>query len=101
MNITKLDVLTGFDEVRIGARYLDEDGQEVKSMPASLNAFSKVRVEYESLPGWTEDISQCRSFEELPSNCQAYLRRLQELLGEDARITWVGVGNGRTDMIKM
>lgn len=93
-------MLTGFAEVKIGVRYVDEAGVEVRGMPASLNSYAKVRVEYESMPGWTEDISQCRSFDELPPNCQAYVRRLGELL-DGVQIAWVGVGNSRLDMIKM
>jgi adenylosuccinate synthase len=98
INLTKLDVLTGFQEVKIGARYQDASGQEVGHMPSSLSQFSQVRVDYETLPGWTEDISHCQSFEELPANCQAYVKRLEELLG--VPIGWVGVGNARSDMIK-
>lgn len=100
LNLTKLDVLSGFETVQIGVRYVDEAGAEVKGMPASLNTYAKVRVEYETMPGWAEDISKCRSFEELPPNCQAYVARLQELLGE-ARIRWIGVGAGRDDIIEM
>ena len=96
INLTKLDVLTGFSEVKIGARYI-HNGEEIFSMPASLNTYSDVVVEYETMPGWTEDISKCTTFEELPLNCQRYVLRLQELLGLDIR--WIGVGAGRLDMI--
>ena len=69
-------------------------------MPASIRTYGEVTVEYEHMPGWQEDISQCKTFEELPTNCQAYVRRLQELLGEPL-IRWVGVGPGRLDMIEV
>lgn len=96
INLTKLDVLTGFKEIIIGVKYLHE-GKEVLGMPASLSTFSQVQVVYETLPGWTEDISKCRSFEDLPKNCQAYVHRLEELLHK--RIRWIGVGPDRYDVI--
>lgn len=99
INLTKLDVLSGFDTVQIGVRYLHE-GKEVRGMPASISTYAQVEVEYETLPGWQEDISKCRTFEELPPNCQAYVLRLQELLA-GPRIRWIGVGNGRADLIEV
>lgn len=92
-------MLSGFETLQIGVKYLHE-GQEVKGMPASIGTYGQVSVEYETLPGWAEDISQCRTFEELPPNCQAYVLRVQELLG-GPRIRWVGVGSGRSDLIEM
>jgi adenylosuccinate synthase len=49
------------------------------------------------LLGWTEDISKCTKFEELPINCQRYVTRIEELLG--LKIRWIGVGAGRLDII--
>lgn len=96
INLTKLDVLTGFDEIKIGVKYM-YNGQEMPNMPASLSTFSKCEVVYETMPGWKEDISKCRTFEELPKNCQAYVHRLEELLHK--RIRWIGVGPDREDCI--
>ena len=96
VNLTKLDVLTGFPEIKIGKRYL-VDGKEVSGMPASLKIYSDVVVEYETLPGWTEDISKVKSFDELPANCKAYVLRLEALMGIPIR--WIGVGPGRTDIL--
>jgi adenylosuccinate synthase len=97
INLTKLDVLTGFSEVKIGKRYM-LDGKEVTGMPASLKDYAKVVVEYETMPGWTEDISKARTFEELPPNCRAYVLRLEELIGVPIR--WIGVGAGRDALIE-
>ena len=96
INLTKLDVFSGFDEIKIGTRYI-HNGQEIHEMPASLKTFSEVTVEYETLPGWKESIAKCRSFSELPTNCQAYVRRVEELIGQ--RIRWIGVGPNRADII--
>ena len=71
--MTKLDVLTGLPEIKIathykiGARVLP-DGY----MPASLEQFDQVEPVYLTLPGWTEDISKCTSFEELPNNAKRW-----------------------------
>jgi len=95
-NLTKLDVMTGLDEVKIGKGYKYKN-QVLKSMPASLKVLEGVEVEYEVMPGWKEDISKARSFEELPENAQKYVLRVQELLGVPIR--WIGVGPNRIDQI--
>ena len=97
INLTKLDVLTGFHEVKIGKRYLLK-GEEVTGMPSSLREYAQVVMEYEVMPGWTEDISKVKRFEDLPANCQAYVLRLEELIGVPIR--WIGVGPGRQDLIE-
>jgi len=96
INLTKLDVLTGFDKVRIGAKYV-RNGVEVQGMPASLSQYSEVNVVYEEMPGWKEDISKVKTFDELPTSCKNYVLRLEELLGMPIR--WIGVGAGRLDII--
>jgi len=96
INLTKIDVLTGLPEVKLGKAYKYK-GESITSMPANLTVLSDVEVEYEVLPGWTEDISGCKTFEELPENCQKYILRVQELLGIPIR--WIGVGPNRADVI--
>ena len=66
-------------------------------MPASLSQLQDVEVEFEIMPGWTEDISKCRTFDELPENCQKYILRIEELVGVPIR--WIGVGPNRLDVI--
>jgi adenylosuccinate synthase len=97
LNLTKLDILTGLKEIKIGVAYKYQ-GQVVPSVPASLDILSKVQVQYETLPGWTEDISQCKSFSDLPPNCQQYVKRVQELAGVPIR--WIGTGPKRDQMIE-
>lgn len=96
LNLTKLDVLTGFPEIQIGTKY-KLHGQEIHYMPSSLQEYAQVEVEYETMPGWTEDIAKCKTFQELPENCQRYVKRLEELLGHE--IKWIGVGPGRDEII--
>jgi len=57
LNLTKLDIFTGFEEIKIGVGYL-LDGKPLNHMPSSLEVFGKVTVVYETVPGWKEDISK-------------------------------------------
>ena len=72
-------------------------GGYLDTMPASLEVLSNVEVEYEVMPGWTEDISMIKNFADLPVNCQLYVLRVQELIGVPIR--WIGVGPNRLDVI--
>jgi adenylosuccinate synthase len=96
LNLTKIDVLTGLSEVKIAEAY-KYNGEYLTTMPASPTVLSNVQVEYETLQGWTEDMSGCRSFEELPAACQTYILRVQELIGVPVR--WIGAGPNRADVI--
>jgi adenylosuccinate synthase len=96
LNLTKVDVLTGLDEIQLGKAYKYK-GEYLTTMPASLAELGEVEVEYETLPGWTEDITRCTSFDELPANCQKYILRIQELAGVPIR--WIGVGPNRLDVV--
>ena len=96
LNLTKVDVLTGLDEIKLAKAY-KYNGTYLSTMPASLEVLSNVEVEYETMPGWKEDISGCKTFEELPLNCQRYILRVQELIGVPIR--WIGVGPNRSDQI--
>lgn len=96
INITKLDVLTGFKTIRIGVGY-DLDGEKLTFIPASLADFEKVKVEYIDMPGWEEDISKVRTFEDLPKNAQDYILKLEEIV--EVPINFIGVGVHRRDLI--
>jgi adenylosuccinate synthase len=95
--VTKLDVLTGLDQVPICVAY-DVGGVRYDEMPMSQSDFHHAKPVYENLPGWSEDISACRSFEELPANARAYILRVEELIG--ARVSTIGVGPGRDEIIE-
>jgi adenylosuccinate synthase len=96
INLTKIDVLTGLPEIKLGVAY-KHNGEYVNGMPANLTTLGDVEVEYETLPGWSEDITTCQTFDELPPNCQKYILRVQELIGIPIR--WIGVGPNRADVI--
>ncbi|MEI2776312.1 MAG: adenylosuccinate synthase [Tetrasphaera sp.] len=95
--ITKLDVLTGLETVPICVAY-DVDGVRHDEMPVNQSEFHHATPIYEELDGWWEDITGCRSFDELPANAQAYVLRVEELIG--ARVSAIGVGPARTEIIE-
>lgn len=94
--VTKLDVLTGLEKIPVCVAY-EIDGKRVEDMPQSQSDMHHTQPIYEFFPGWEEDISQCRTFEELPANAQAYILKLEELSG--TRISSVGIGPGRDQTI--
>ena len=95
--VTKLDVLTGFEQVPVCVAY-DVDGVRHDEMPAGQSDYHHATPIYEHLDGWWEDISGCRTFEELPEAAQRYVLRLEELIG--ARVSAIGVGPGREQIIQ-
>jgi adenylosuccinate synthase len=95
--ITKLDVLTGLDTVPICVAY-DVDGVRHDEMPVNQTDFHHAKPIYEEMDGWWEDISGCRTFEELPEAAQRYVLRVEELIG--ARVAVIGVGPGRDEIIE-
>ncbi len=94
--LTKLDILTGWEKIPVCVGY-DVHGTRHDTMPMSQTDFHHAVPVYEELDGWTEDISDCRSFDDLPKNTQAYVNRLEELCG--ARISGIGVGPSREQSI--
>ncbi|OKL48350.1 adenylosuccinate synthase [Boudabousia liubingyangii] len=90
--LTKLDVLTGFEQLPVCVAY-DVDGQRVEEMPDSQTDFHHAKPIYEYFPGWTEDISKAQSWEELPQNARDYVEALERLSG--CRISVIGNGPGR------
>jgi adenylosuccinate synthase len=94
--LTKLDVLTGFKQLKIGMKYLI-DGKECPSMPAHIQDLTKVQVEYITVDGWVEDIADVREYAKLPENARKYVELIEKLL--EIHITWIGVGPSRDAII--
>jgi len=94
--LTKLDVLTGLENVPICVAY-DVDGVRHDEMPMTQTEFHHATPILEELPGWWEDISGCRRFADLPANAQAYVRAVEEKSG--APVSVVGVGPGRDECV--
>ena len=96
--VTKLDVLDHFAEIPVGIAY-DLDDQRLEEMPAALEALSRVRPEYEVLPGWQKPTGGARRMADLPAEARAYLDRLQDLL--ETPIRYVSVGTRRDQIIEV
>jgi adenylosuccinate synthase len=94
--LTKLDVLSGLDTVPICVGY-EVDGRRIDEMPMTQSDVHHAVPVYEELPGWFEDLSPFRTFDELPANARAYVRRVEELTG--APVSAIGVGPGRDQTI--
>ncbi|MDR0847097.1 MAG: adenylosuccinate synthase [Lactobacillales bacterium] len=91
--LNSIDVLTGLPVVKIAVAY-ELDGERITHYPASLKQLERCVPVYEELPGWTEDITGCRTLEELPENARNYVRRVGELVG--VKISTFSVGPDRT-----
>jgi adenylosuccinate synthase len=94
--VTKLDVLSGMDPIRICTGYRCQ-GRDLDDFPADLEELSQCEPVYEDHPGWSEDVSQARSWDELPLNARKYIHRLAELAG--APVSIVSVGKERDNTI--
>ena len=94
--LTKLDVLTGWEKIPVCVAY-EIDGKRIEEVPASQSDFHHAKPIYEYLDGWTEDISNCKKFEELPINAQKYVKYLEQISG--APMSAIGVGPGRDQTI--
>jgi adenylosuccinate synthase len=87
--ITLLDVLTGQPKIKICTAY-EIDGVKVEHFPATIEKLQKCKPVYEEMDGWTEDISEIASFEDLPENAQKYIKRIEELVGVPVGMISVG-----------
>ena len=94
--ITKLDVLDGFDTVRVCTGYRCGDEVHLTS-PSGAEALERCEPLYEELPGWKESTVGIREFDWLPANARRYLKRIEELVG--APIDIVSTGAEREDTI--
>ena len=95
--ITKLDVLSQFDTIKVCMAY-DCDGQIVHAAPENQTLFHHAKPVYEELPGWKQDISGCRSFDELPQAAQDYIAFLENHAGVQVSIVAVGPSREQTIM---
>jgi len=94
--ITKLDVLSGLETIPVCVAY-DVDGVRHDEMPMTQSDFHHAKPIYEDLPGWSEDISKVRTFEDLPANAQRYVLAVEEMVGQ--RVSTIGVGPGRDAVV--
>ncbi len=97
--ITKLDVLTGLEKVKICVGYV-LNGKKIFSRPASIKDIAKCEPIYEELPGWNEDISGVREFEQLPENVKRYISFIEEVTEIPVSIVSVGPSRNQTIVLR-
>ncbi|MEV0613753.1 adenylosuccinate synthase [Nonomuraea sp. NPDC050404] len=96
--LTKLDVLSGLERIPVCVAY-EVDGVRHDEIPMTQTDFHHAKPIYEEFPGWQEDITGAKSFEDLPPNAQSYVRTLEKMSG--APISAIGVGPGRDQTIQV
>lgn len=93
-----VDVLTGLDEIKICVAY-ELNGERIYHYPASLKQLQACKPVYETLPGWKEDITGCKTLEELPENARNYIHRIQDLVGVKISTFSVGPDRDQTNVL--
>ena len=96
--INKLDTLGGIGDLKVCVAYKKPNGTVIENFPAALEELADCVPVYETLKGFDDDVSSCRSFDELPEACKKYIERLEELC--DCHISMVGVGPDREQIIE-
>ena len=99
ISLMLLDVLTGIETLKLCTAY-ELDGKILKALPAVVEDLDRVVPIYEEMPGWSEDITNVKSFEELPVNCQNYIRRIEELVNCPVTIFSVGPDREQTVILR-
>jgi adenylosuccinate synthase len=96
--ITKLDVLSGQPTLKLATSY-EADGKKLTAMPGNIKTFAKLQPVYENLAGWSEEISEARSVDDLPAKARDYVKRIEEFTETPAYILSVGPGREQTMLL--
>jgi adenylosuccinate synthase len=96
--LTKLDVLSTLDKVPVCVAY-EVDGRRVTEVPMTQTDFHHAKPVYEYLDGWWEDISEAKSFSELPPNARAYVQAVEDMIG--APVAGIGIGPRRDQTLQL
>lgn len=97
LNLTKLDVLSDLEEIKVGVAYRGPDGNILPAFPSNLELLEQCEVVYDTLPGWKQDISKVRTWEDLPKAAQEYVQYVEDKSGVHCK--WIGVGPGRDAIV--
>ena len=97
--ITKLDVLSGFETIKVATAY-KPGGTILENMPSNLDMYSDLELVFDELPGWDEPLNNIKSFDDLPKNCKAYVGYIEDKLGVKAAIVSVGPKREETIVLK-
>ncbi|ANU15706.1 adenylosuccinate synthase [Planococcus sp. CP5-4] len=99
LTVNSIDVLTGLDTVKICTAYRYQ-GELITEYPANLRMLADCEPVYEEMPGWSEDVTSCKSLDELPDNARHYLERISQLTGVQISIFSVGPDRNQTNIVK-
>ncbi|MBU2620479.1 MAG: adenylosuccinate synthase [Proteobacteria bacterium] len=97
--ITKLDVLSGQPTLKLATSY-EADGKKMTALPGNIKTLAKLKPVYESLAGWSEEITQANSVDDLPTKARDYVKRIEEFTETPAYILSVGPGREQTMLLK-
>ena len=98
--LTRLDVLDGFESVRICTHYINEDGEKTDDFPGGVASLGKVSPVFEEMPGWDTPTASVRKYEDLPKEARNYVERLQELIGCPVDVISTGPHRDETVMVR-
>lgn len=93
-----LDVLSGLDTIKICTAY-ELDGKQIQTPPSTIASLARCKPVFIEMPGWKEDISGCREFDELPENAKNYVRKLEEVTGTPVGMISVGPDRKQTIIV--
>jgi len=96
LNLTKLDILDDFDEVKVATEYWYK-GEKLAAFPADLTKLENIEVKYETLPGWKSSTVGARKWEQLPENARKYVEFIEKFVG--VKVKYIGTGPGNENMI--
>ena len=96
--VTKLDVLSQFEEIKVCVAY-EYEGERYEHFPPNQTIFNKCKPIYEELPGWSVDISSARSLDDLPKEARSYLETIESLV--NTPVSWASVGPGRDEIVRL
>ena len=93
--LTKLDVLTGMGDIKVCTAY-ELNGEKITTWPNDTRILSEIKPIYETLPGWNDDITECKTFDDLPVNAQSYVKYIEEKLNVPVGLIGVGADRNQT-----
>jgi adenylosuccinate synthase len=96
--LTKLDVLSGFERIRLCVAYRTREGERLRDLPYHQTVFHGCTPEYEDMPGWDDDLSGCRDPDDLPPRAHDYVEAISAAI--EVPITLIGTGQGRNQVIE-
>lgn len=97
--LTKLDVLTGLEKIKVCRAYA-VDGREISDLPSSIEVLSRCEPVYEEVNGWDQPLSELRSYRDLPARTKDYIRLLEDLIGLNFILISVGVKRDETILLE-